>query len=183
MLERIVNVATLVLLVILVVQVAHVSRSLRRLEHEQRELLREGHAYGPSTRLAPLIKPYPSPFLAIPRALRPRLAGEPPSMSNDPEYWAFMQKLQRARTFACGEQGMAIVNELRKKGIQATVQGVERDDLARPRVVISIGIFEPTPITRSLVNGLPKEIAGFPAVVERPHQFACGFALLEARSL
>lgn len=174
MFERIVNMATLILLLILVVQVTHVTRYLRRIEHEQRGLLREQHLSLRFDTHRLLVKPF---------ALSPRLAGEGPSMSNDPEYWAFMQNLLRARTLACREQGIAIVNALRSRGIQATVGGAERDDLARPRVVISIGIFEPTPITRSLVNSLPKQIAGFPVVVERPGaQFACGFQTLEARS-
>ena len=102
-------------------------------------------------------------------------AAQPTGMGSDPEYWAFMQNLKRARTVACGAQGESVADALRKNGIRAEVQGIEKDD-PTPRVVISIGIFEPTPITPELVDSLPKEIVGFPVVVERPCCFFCGGA-------
>jgi hypothetical protein len=106
-------------------------------------------------------------------------AAQPTGMGNDPEYWAFIQELKRARAMACGAEGAAIAEALRKKDIHAEVQGIEKDDPS-PRVVISIGVFEPTPITPELVDSLPKEIAGFPVVVERPCCFFCGGVHLES---
>jgi hypothetical protein len=94
-------------------------------------------------------------------------AAQPTGMGHDPKYWAFIQELKRASTVASGTEAAAIVDALRKKNIRVQVHGIEKDDPS-PRVVISIGVFEPTPITPELVNSLPKEIAGFPVVVERP---------------
>jgi hypothetical protein len=118
-------------------------------------------AFAGLTALAPLLTAMPA-------------AAQPIGMGHDPEYWAFTQNLQRARTIACGAQGESVADALRKKGIRAEVHGIEKDD-PTPRVVISIGIWEPTPITAELVNSLPKEIVGFPVVVERPGVFfVCG---------
>ena len=81
-------------------------------------------------------------------------AAQPIGMGHDPRYWSFIQELKRARTAASGTEAAAIVDALRKKNIPVQLSGIEKDDPS-PRVVISIGVFEPTPIRPELVNSLP----------------------------